>query len=71
MREPTRPADRRIEHAIRRSGNTALISSNLRRVGNAGRPASVPESARELMAMIELTFPGLIEADASIGGHAR
>ena len=71
-REPERScALIEIEHAIRRGGNTVLISSNLRKAGNAGYPAPVPESARELMTMIELTFPGLIEADASIGGHAR
>lgn len=59
-----------IELAVRRGGNTELVSSTLRRRCETGRPFPIPASARELLTMIELAFPGLVDVPAAETGSA-
>lgn len=59
-----------IELAVRRGGNTELVSSTLRGRLEAGRPLPIPASARELLTMIELAFPGLVDVPAAEIGSA-
>lgn len=71
LREPDRSrALAGIERAIRRSENTKLISSSLGKRVDAEMAAPIPDPARELLTMIELAFPGLIDGPAPGGGPA-
>lgn len=70
-REPDRShALAGIERAVRLSGNTKLIFSSLRKRVDAEMAAPIPDPARELLTMIELAFPGLIDVPAPGGGPA-
>lgn len=60
-----------IEQAVRRGGNTELVLSRLKMDAGSGRPGPVPDSAREVLTLIELVFPGLVEAPAAEGGSSR
>jgi hypothetical protein len=60
-----------VERALRRGGNTRLVSSSLRKRSNADRPDPGREPAREVLAMIELAFPGLVDVRAQAGDLER
>lgn len=57
-----------IERAFRRGGNTQLVSSAFRKQAVPGWPVS--DGTRELLRLIELACPGLVEARAD-GEGAR
>lgn len=59
-----------VELAVRRGGNTKLVSSTLRKRLDARAPFPILASARELLTMIELAFPGLVEVPVAAGGSA-
>lgn len=60
-----------IEHALGRGGNTRLVSSSLRK--RAGAAGSVPgqDQSRDVLAMIELAFPGLVDVQVPAGDPER
>ncbi|WCS24869.1 hypothetical protein LOK46_27705 [Methylobacterium sp. NMS14P] len=60
-----------IEQALRRGGNTRLIASTLRKSCGADFPDPARDRVRELLTMIELTFPGLVDVAVSSGGCSR
>jgi hypothetical protein len=60
-----------IEYALRRGGNTRLVSSSLRKRSGADRPPSDRDPVREVLAMIELAFPGLVDVHVAAGGPGR
>ncbi|AMB44809.1 hypothetical protein Y590_07890 [Methylobacterium sp. AMS5] len=71
IREPERSAALAgIECAIRRSGNTELISSRLRKRLNPASSAPPKYISREVLIMIELACPGLVEVPACEEGSA-
>lgn len=60
-----------IERAVRRGGNTRLLSSSLRKRSDADRPAGDRDPSREILGMIEIVFPGLVDGPVEVGGLAR
>ncbi|MBK3404153.1 hypothetical protein H0176_22095 [Methylorubrum populi] len=70
LRDPERSwALAELERAVRRSGNTVISASLRKSLDTQGRPP-LPEPARELLTMIELAYPGLVDASAPDEGPA-
>lgn len=68
-REPERSsALTEIEQAVHRGGNTRLVFSTLRKRSEAARSIASRNHSREMLAMIELAFPGLVDVPAPTGG---
>lgn len=71
-REPERSsALTGIEQAVHRGGNTRLVFSTLRKRSEADRSVHFLDHSREMLAMIELAFPGLVDVPAPAGGEQR
>jgi hypothetical protein len=71
-REPERSdALTGIELALRRGGNTQLVSSSLRKRSVARTSSRHRDPSREALAMIELTFPGLVDVLVPVGEPAQ
>ncbi|MBY0254296.1 MAG: hypothetical protein K2X54_23440 [Methylobacterium organophilum] len=63
---PSREPDRssalaQIEQALRRGGNTELVLSTLKKHCEADSSLAAQDPSREMLAMIELAFPGLVD----------
>jgi hypothetical protein len=71
-REPERSsALTGIERAVHRGGNTRLVFSTLRKRSEADRSVPSQDCPREMLAMIELAFPGLVDVPAPAAGRQR
>lgn len=70
--EPERSAAvSRIEQALRRAGHMCLLSSSLaKRLATNSLDAS-QASSHEVLAMVELAFPGLVDVSAPAGSAAQ
>lgn len=67
LREPERSsALAAIDAAIRRGGDTELVVSSLRRRTGVGQRVAIPDDARELLTMIELALPGLVDVASPV-----
>ena len=56
-----------LERAIRRGGNTELVSTPSRKRLFPEGSTAVPEAVREPLILIELTYPGLVDVPAPDG----
>lgn len=71
-REPERSsALTGIEQAVHRGGNTRLVFSTLRKRCEADRAIHSQDHSRDMLAMIELALPGLVDVPAPTGGAQR
>nr|WP_246681632.1 hypothetical protein [Methylobacterium sp. L1A1] len=60
-----------IERAVRRNGQTRLVRSISGERLDVGRTVSSEASMRDMLSMIELAFPGLLDVPAAVDGGRR
>lgn len=71
-REPERSsALSGIEQAVHRGGNTRLVLSTLKKRSGTDGSIRSQDHSREMLAMIELAFPGLVDVPAPTGEAQR